>query len=88
MSEDIFLPLLLAFGVFFAGYYGYTSGRWSFPVFTFVFAPVAGLLLGFAVMKMVFPDLSLLNQIAVSSAAVMGTVVLLLLLFALLQRRR
>lgn len=88
MNEDIFLPLFLAFGVFFAGYYGYTSDRWSFPVFTFVFAPVAGLLLGFAVMKIAFPELSLLRQIAVSSAAVVSTVVLLLLLVALLQRRR
>jgi hypothetical protein len=88
MNEDIFLPLLLAFGIFFAGYYGYTSNRWSFPVFTFVFAPVAGLLLGFSVMKIAFPELSLLRQVAVSSIAVVGTVVLLLLLIALMQRRR
>ena len=88
MNEEIFLPLFLAFGIFFAGYYGYASNRWGFPVFTFIFAPIAGLLLGLAVMKIAFPDLSLLHQIAISSAAVVGTVILLLLLFALMQRRR
>jgi len=88
MREEIFLPLFLAFGVFFLGYYGFATDRWSFRVYTFAFAPVAGLLLGFAVMKIAFPDLSLLNQLAVSGAVVLGTALLLLVLGLLMQRRR
>lgn len=86
MSEEIFLPLFLAFIVYFAGYYGYISHRWSYRVYTFGFAPVAGLLLGFAVMKIAFPELSLLRQLAVGGAAVIGTVLLLLALIWAAQR--
>jgi hypothetical protein len=88
MSEDIFVPLFLAFGVLFAGYYGYVSDRWNYRVFTFGFAPVAGLLLGVAVMKWRFPELSWLNQLEVGAAAVVVLVLFLLLLLLLMQRRR
>ena len=71
MREEI-SALFLAFAVYFAGYYGYITHRWNYRVYTFGFAPVAGLLLGFAVMKMVFPELSLLRQLA-GGAAVIGT---------------
>jgi hypothetical protein len=86
MREEIFLPLFLAFVVYFVGYYGYITHRWNYRVYTFGFAPVAGLLLGFAVMKMAFPELSLLRQLAVGGAAVIGTVLLLLALVWVVQR--
>ena len=88
MNEDVFLPLFLAFGVFFVGYYGFVSERWSYRVYTFGFAPVGGLLFGFAVMKLAFPELSWLSQLAVGGAAVVVLVLVLLLLFMLMQRRR
>jgi hypothetical protein len=86
MREEIFLPLFLAFVVYFAGYYGYISHRWNYRVYTFGFAPVAGLLLGFSVMKIAFPELSLLRQLAVGGAAVIGTVLLLLALILVMRR--
>lgn len=86
MTEEIFLPLFLAFVVYFAGYYGYLTHRWNYRVYTFGFAPVAGLLLGFAVMKIAFPELSLLRQLAVGGAAVVGTALLLLALIWVVQR--
>ena len=88
MNEEIFLPLFLAFVVYFAGYYGYVTHRWNYRVHTFGFAPVAGLLLGFAVMKMVYPELSLLCQLLVGGAAVIGTVLLLLLVVSVAQRHK
>jgi hypothetical protein len=88
LNEDVFLPLFLALAVFFIGYYGYVSERWSYRVYTFGFAPVAGLLLGFAVMKAFFPDLSWLSQLAVGVAVVLVLVLLLLLLLLLMQRMR
>jgi hypothetical protein len=88
MSEAIFLPLFLAFGVFFLGYYGFATDRWSYRVYTFGFAPVAGLLLGFAVMKMTLPGLSLRNQMVVSLGAMLLMVLVLLLIHFLLQRRQ
>lgn len=88
MSEEIFLPLFLAFVVYFAGYYGYITNRWNYRVYTFGFAPVAGLLLGFAVMKIVYPELSLLRQLIVGGAAVIGTVLLLLLVISVAQRHK
>jgi hypothetical protein len=87
MNEDVFVPLLLAFGVFFIGYYGFVSERWSYRIYTFGFAPVAGLLFGFGVMKIAFPELSWLTQLAVGAAAVVVMSLLLLLLFMLMQRR-
>jgi hypothetical protein len=86
VSEEVFLPLFLAFIVYFAGYYGYTSHRWNYRVYTFGFAPVAGLLLSFAVMKIAYPEFSLPRQLAVGGVAVVGTVLLLLALFFVANR--
>jgi hypothetical protein len=86
MSEEVFLPLFMAFVVYFVGYYGYITHRWDYRVYTFGFSPVAGILLGFAVMKMFFPELSLLSQLAVGGAAVIATALLLLALVWLVQR--
>lgn len=91
MSEDVFLPLLLACLVFFVGYYGFATERWPFAVFTFIFAPIAGLLMGFAALKFLYPELSQLRQLEVGAVTVVLMVVVLLGLFVAFQwyqRRR
>lgn len=85
---EVAIYVALAVLIYIAGQVGFNAGKWSFKVFTFLIAPIAGLLFGMAVLNLVFPGLSFLRQLVIAFSMTTATVLVSLLLLKLMQPRR
>jgi hypothetical protein len=87
MFEDTILFFVLAFFVYFIGYYGYATKKWNYAIYVFVFTLLAGLFFGLGILNLIFPEVSLLGKIGIAVGATMVSVVLSLILLKLMARK-
>ena len=69
MTGPAFQLLGFAVLLYAIGYWGQRTERWDFKVFLFAFAIPAGFFFGWSVMRVVFPYLSIFEQIAITGGA-------------------
>lgn len=85
--SDVILFIVLAFVVYFVGFYGRSAGWWSYKVYVFGFTTVSGLLFAMGLMNFLFPFLSLGGKAVIAAGATIGAVIFSLVALKLMSKK-